>query len=235
MILLTILMLLSTSGMPPLLSVYQKILTSSGCFNLLGIPGIFSMAERMKLDRPATVNPYAPDSVSCPVTLPTIRPATTLSQQEVSWLELRSNNTLSALVEVLGRAKVEGIDVEAYLHGIANHGGILPRIGIALSGGGYRALMNGAGALAAFDNRTTNSTGPGHLGGLLQASTYLTGLSGGSWLLGSLYVQNFTTVESIIVATEGFLSQIWQFNQTIIEGQFLELAYHYSLISSCSS
>ena len=91
-------------------------------------------------------------------------------------------------------------------------------MGIAVSGGGYRALMNGAGALAAFDNRTTGAVGPGQLGGILQASTYLSGLSGGSWLVGSLYTLNFTTVESIVEATAGFLSELWQFNETIIEG-----------------
>ena len=79
--------------------------------------------------------------------------------------------------------------------------------------------MNGAGALAAFDNRTTGAVGSGQLGGILQASTYLSGLSGGSWVVGSLYTLNFTTVESIVEATSGFLSTLWQFNDTIFEGQ----------------
>jgi len=82
--------------------------------------------------------------------------------------------------------------------------------------------MNGAGALAAFDNRTTGSTEPGQLGGILQASTYISGLSGGSWLVGSLYTQNFTSVESIVRATEGFLSELWQFNESIIEGTLFD-------------
>ncbi|KAH7108831.1 lysophospholipase Plb1 [Dendryphion nanum] len=42
---------------------------------------------------------------------------------------------------------------------------VLPNIAIAISGGGWRALMNGAGAVAAFDNRTTNSTLVGQVGG----------------------------------------------------------------------
>ncbi|KAH8906498.1 lysophospholipase [Coniochaeta sp. PMI_546] len=147
-----------------------------------------------------------------------IRPATALSPQETAWLELRGNNTLPALVDILERANVTDIDVKSYIQSIVESGSMVPRIGIAVSGGGYRALMNGAGALAAFDNRTANATGPGQLGGLLQAATYLAGLSGGSWLVGSLFVQNFTSVESIIHAKEGFLSQLWQFNETIIEG-----------------
>ncbi len=120
---------------------------------------------------------------------------------------------------MLERANIEGIDVRAYLTGLVGSGGVVPRMGIAVSGGGYRALMNGAGALAAFDNRTTGAVGPGQLGGILQASTYLSGLSGGSWLVGSLYTLNFTTVESIVDAATGLLSELWQFNETIIEGR----------------
>ncbi|KAG8418378.1 Lysophospholipase 1 [Metarhizium acridum] len=81
--------------------------------------------------------------------------------------------------------------------------------------------MNGAGAISAFDNRTSNSTGKGQLGGLLQATTYLSGLSGGSWLVGSLFVQNFTTVDSIVLSTSGFLSTLWQFDNSVLEGMIL--------------
>lgn len=161
---------------------------------------------------------YAPGRVTCPATLPAIRPATDLSAEETAWLSLRGNNTVSALKAVLSQANISGIDTTAYINGIVSSGDALPRIGIAVSGGGYRALMNGAGALAAFDNRTTNSVGKGQLGGLLQATTYLSGLSGGSWLVGSLYVQNFTTVESIIFSSSGFLSTLWQFEDTILQG-----------------
>ena len=161
---------------------------------------------------------YAPSSTACPAPLPSVRPATSLSSQETDWLARRENATGQALLSVLERAQITNMDVQGYLQGILDKGGMMPRIGIAVSGGGYRALMNGAGALAAFDNRTTGSTGPGGLGGILQASTYVSGLSGGSWLVGSLYIANFTTVESIVGATDGFLSQLWQFNETIIEG-----------------
>ncbi|PNP74451.1 hypothetical protein FNYG_12207 [Fusarium nygamai] len=78
--------------------------------------------------------------------------------------------------------------------------------------------MNGAGAIAAFDNRTTNSTDEAQLGGIFQAATYLSGLSGGSWVVGSLYMQNFTTVKSIISASSCFLATLWQFNDSITEG-----------------
>lgn len=119
--------------------------------------------------------------------------------------------------EILARANIGGFNSSQYIDRVANNDtAAVPRIGIAISGGGYRALMNGAGAIAAFDSRTTNATGQGQLGGLLQATTYLSGLSGGSWVVGSIYVQNFTTVESII--SQG---RLWQFDDTIFEG-----AYH---------
>jgi lysophospholipase len=177
--------------------------------------------ERTALDRRATAdapNGYAPANVTCPRIRPTIRPANNLSSQETAWLVRRDNVTTPALVDVLERANITGLDVNAYIQNLVDNGDRLPRIGIAVSGGGYRALMNGAGAISAFDNRTANSTAPGQLGGILQAATYLSGLSGGSWVVGSLYTQNFTTVNSIIDATSGFLNELWEFNETIFEG-----------------
>lgn len=158
-------------------------------------------------------NNYAPAAVDCPSTRPTIRLAALLSDNETAWLEVRRNNTIWAMRNFLGRANITGLDTNAYIDNIARNASELPNIGIAISGGGYRALMNGAGALAAFDNRTTNSTNQGQLGGLLQATTYLTGLSGGSWLVGSLYVNNFTSVQDIINT-----GSLWQFDNSILKG-----------------
>lgn len=67
-------------------------------------------------------------------------------------------------------------------------------IGLAFSGGGYRAMLIGAGEVAAMDSRTS----PGPLSGLLQASSYMVGLSGGSWLIGSMYFNGFPTIEQIL-------------------------------------
>ena len=69
--------------------------------------------------------------------------------------------------QFLARLNITGFDAATYFSDHASNYSALPNIGIAASGGGYRALMNGAGALAAFDNRTTNSTASGQLGGLL--------------------------------------------------------------------
>lgn len=115
---------------------------------------------------------------------------------------------------------------------------MLPNIAVAASGGGYRALMNGAGVIEAFDSRTPNSTNAGQLGGLLQSSTYLAGLSGGSWLVGSLYVNNFSSIADIIGADTNTTNSgsLWQFGNSIFEGpdtggiQLLDSAGYYTTI-----
>jgi len=54
-----------------------------------------------------------------------------------------------------------------------------PKIGVAISGGGYRAAQYGAGVLSALDARNESSKAAG-TGGLLQVMSYISGLSGGS-------------------------------------------------------
>ncbi|KAK7690804.1 hypothetical protein QCA50_005904 [Cerrena zonata] len=72
-----------------------------------------------------------------------------------------------------------------------------PRLGLASSGGGYRAAIFGAGVLDALDGRNATSVNAG-LGGLLQSATYLTGLSGGSWLVLSLAQAGFPQLPDLI-------------------------------------
>lgn len=117
--------------------------------------------------------------------------------------------------DLIKRLGITGFDSDAYFNNAKNVS-MLPNIGIAVSGGGWRALLNGAGAIAAYDQRTPGATGAGQLGGLLQSATYLTGLSGGGWLVSSLYANDFPTVQSII-DTDDTMS-IWQFQSSIFEG-----------------
>ncbi|KAI9666980.1 MAG: Lysophospholipase 1 [Alyxoria varia] len=161
---------------------------------------------------PAAPDGYNPARTRCPSTRPSIRDASSLSREETSWLRSRRSNTVDPMRDFLKRANIQGFDAEAYISRHSRNTSALPNIGMAFSGGGYRALMNGAGALAAFDSRTPNSTSAGHLGGLLQSSTYITGLSGGSWLVGSIYANNFTSVQDIIDAH----GPTWDFSATLL-------------------
>ena len=164
---------------------------------------------------PNAPNGYTPQAGDCPSNRPVVRSATTISPNETSWLQTRRNNTLGAMRDLLGRLNITNFDAQTYVNNNAKNASALPNIGIAVSGGGYRALMNGAGVLAAFDSRTNNSTSSGHLGGLLQATTYLAGLSGGSWLVGSLYSNNFTTVPALL---DDSADTVWDFSNSIFRG-----------------
>ena len=117
--------------------------------------------------------------------------------------------------ELLERVNITGFNASSYITNNAHNTTALPNVAIAVSGGGYRAMLNGAGAVQAFDNREANSTTVGHLGGLLQASTYLAGLSGGGWLIGSIAVNNFTTVSDLLNSN---ISSTWQLQNSIFEG-----------------
>ncbi|KAH8764532.1 lysophospholipase catalytic domain-containing protein [Hyaloscypha sp. PMI_1271] len=177
---------------------------------------------------------YAPKQVDCPTNRPTIREATSLSPNETAWLELRRNYTLDPMTSWLSRMNISNFDATSYMNSIRNNVSALPNIGLAVSGGGYRALMNGAGFLAAADNRTDNATNRGQIGGLLQSATYVAGLSGGGWLVGSIYTNNFSSVQDLRDGSKG--SSVWQFGNSIFEGpasdgiQILSTANYFSTI-----
>ncbi|KAF1845335.1 lysophospholipase-like protein [Cucurbitaria berberidis CBS 394.84] len=161
-------------------------------------------------------NGYAPAEVDCPSSRPSIRFADRLSREETAWLQKRRPNTVDPMREFLVRANIKGFDAGAYIDKHRNNASSLPNVAISFSGGGYRALLNGAGALAAFDSRTSGATGNGQLGGLLQASTYVSALSGGGWMIGSIYANNFTSVQNLV--NEGDKSGIWQFQNSLFVG-----------------
>ncbi|KAK8149688.1 Lysophospholipase 1 [Beauveria asiatica] len=158
---------------------------------------------------------YAPAEVTCPGTRPFIRDSSSsvLGPEEKAWLPIRRNETITHIKDFLKRAAIPNFDSAKYLDNVDSNSSALPNIGIAVSGGGYRAMLNGAGAIKAFDSRSAGSTDKGNLGGLLQSATYLSGLSGGGWLVGSIFTNNFTTVQDAVASKD-----IWQFGQSILEG-----------------
>ncbi|KAF5100653.1 hypothetical protein D0Z00_001165 [Geotrichum galactomycetum] len=137
-------------------------------------------------------NSYAPTNIQCPSNANFLTAASDgLSKDEADWVKARHNVTNPKLIEFLKRMNLSNFDAESFLANSSLN------IGLAFSGGGYRAMLSGAGQLAALDERTVNSTKDGHLGGLLQASTYLAGLSGGNWLVNSIVLNNFTSVQAL--------------------------------------
>jgi len=174
---------------------------------------------------------YTPERGSCPAKRPVIRSANELSPSETLWLGKRRNQTIDAMGHLLGRLNISNFDTQSYIDKNADISSNLPKIAIAASGGGYRAMLNGAVAVAAFDSRTENSTGPGQLGGLLQSATYISGLSGGSWLVGSIYINNFTSIQAILVDNT---SGLWNLEDSILRGPATVSDYYTQLIDTVS-
>ncbi|ROV93345.1 hypothetical protein VSDG_06883 [Cytospora chrysosperma] len=203
------------------LQVVACLILSAAPNNILASASTLPIPERALVDLAralpdAPSGGYAPAIVDCPAARPTIRSAATLSDNETEWLTKRRAATVQPMADFLGRANISGFDAASYINGLADNTTALPNIAIAMSGGGYRALMNGAGFIAAADDRTPGSTDTGGIGGLLQASTYVAGLSGAGWLVGSIYCNNFSTVVNLRDGSEQ--SAVWKFDRSIFVG-----------------
>lgn len=135
---------------------------------------------------------YAPYQVECPAH-DIVRKAEGLNKDEVEWLEKRKPKTKQSFLNFLRYStNLNESEYEFLLHENASN----PNIGLSFSGGGFRAMLSGAGQLSALDNRTAGAFEKG-LGGILDATTYIAGLSGGNWLVGTLSLNNWPEVEHI--------------------------------------
>lgn len=105
----------------------------------------------------------------------------------------RKKLTDVALRDLLSRNRIPDFDYQTFL---ANSTKSIT-IALAISGGGYRSMLTGAGVMAAYDSRTSNSTEDGKLGGLLQALSYIGGISGGSWLVMSNLINDFKPINEL--------------------------------------
>lgn len=148
---------------------------------------------------------YAPGKVDCP-DKSLVRDASDISDEEKEWIEGRNKITNENLITFLENCDMKDFDAEKFVKNTSKP----ITIGLSFSGGGYRAMLNGAGQLSALDNRTDGASDTA-LGGLLQASTYLTGLSGGSWLVGTIALNNFTSVQKILKDGD-----IWDLEHSIV-------------------
>ncbi|KAI5951058.1 plb1 [Candida jiufengensis] len=170
-------------------------------------------------------NPYAPYNVTCP-SGSLIREASGISDEEKNYIQHRHEITNKNLVNFLKKANMTDFDPDSFINDNSDNHNIT--IGLAFSGGGYRAMLCGAGQLLATDDRFSDSNDHG-VGGLLQSATYLTGLSGGNWLVGSLVLNNWLSVGEIVNGS----SQIWQIEDSILNPSGIRIdktiAYYYGL------
>jgi lysophospholipase len=165
---------------------------------------------------------YAPKNVTCPANL--IRYGDNgLSPLESQYISQRRTKATQNLQSWLERVNLDNFNVSAFLANQSN----VPTLAIAFSGGGYRAMLNGAGVFQGIsllllvvlsiglDGRIS---GNGNMAGFLQANSYIAGLSGGSWLIGAIAVHDFATIDTMrnnfwhlsdnLVAPSGFISLV---------------------------
>ncbi|OBZ65137.1 Lysophospholipase 1 [Grifola frondosa] len=157
------------------------------------------------LSQTAAAIAYAPTLAPCPSEIDLVRYAGTdnqsLSDGESTYIMERQHKVISAAWE--SYLDTVTLSTQAhlpeYVHKIllGHYGLALPKLGIATSGGGYRAAIFGAGVLNTLDGRNSSSVAAG-TGGLLQAASYLAGLSGGSWLVSSLAQADFPPISDLV-------------------------------------
>jgi lysophospholipase len=159
---------------------------------------------RVRVIKSSPTGTYAPAFVQCPST-PMLRNVdeSGLSQNETLWLAKREDVVYSAWNQYLQQLNISGLDVNQFLSDNATLG----KIGIAYSGGGFRAMLNGAGLFNAMDSRNPDAVKAG-TGGIIQLSTYMSGLSGGSFLVGALAINNFPLISQLV--------PLWNLDQSVI-------------------
>jgi lysophospholipase len=146
---------------------------------------------------------YAPIYVECPSDTTFVRQAHEgLNPDEEIWLHNRKKVIAGALPQYLSNAKMKDFNIDHYISAL-NHSGYdaVPAIGVAVSGGGYASAIMGSGIIRALDGREEVSNEAG-TGGILQAMSFFSGQSGGSWVVSSYSAADYPLSEDLL--------QYWQ-------------------------
>jgi hypothetical protein len=125
---------------------------------------------------------YTVTTTSCPQATQA-RTATGLSPAEASWLSNRTPKANAALVKYLDNA----FEKTTNPYNVSELMKSPPRLGLAVSGGGYRAMLNGAGVMKGLQDL-----------GVMDATLYVSGLSGGAWAVGSWALNNFPPIAALV-------------------------------------
>jgi lysophospholipase len=157
---------------------------------LAALTNAIQLQDQKQESAPNALGGYAPQSARCPPST-LIRPASSgVGNEEQAYISARKINADNALKSWLTKVGYREVTPSRY-----------PSVGLSISGGGYRSMLEGAGIIQAFDSRDSKSK----VAGLYQALTYQSGLSGGGWLLSSIAGNNWATVSSLV-------SKLWTSN-----------------------
>ncbi|KAH9810274.1 lysophospholipase catalytic domain-containing protein [Melampsora americana] len=166
---------------------------------------IFNRRWLSKRDEAIPTSPsggYAPSRQPCPTSLQVRQPSVEgpLNANELEYVNQKSSKSIPLWKDYLSNVGLIDFDLDLFLSNakkdLNQASKSLPNFGFAMSGGGARAGLVGAGVLNGFDGRNPEAQRM-KTGGLLQLANYAAGLSGGSWLLGSWATSNFPRFTSL--------------------------------------
>ncbi|KAL9934975.1 hypothetical protein V8E36_006051 [Tilletia maclaganii] len=209
--------------------ILKSTTAASTALVLLALTTSTSASPLAWLQRSAPSGTYAPALVTCPSppagsTNGLIRNASNnaLAASEADYISRHRTARAGDWAEYFRQVGLDG----AFPGGAANFTQTvdhLPKAAIAISGGGYRAMLAGGGMLQAFDDRNSTAVQRG-TGGLLQLVDYVVGLSGGSWMTGSLAINNYPTVQSLH-------DSVWNLGENLIVPQDGAFSFYAGLVS----
>jgi lysophospholipase len=122
---------------------------------------------------------YAPYNVTCPTDITWNRAADSIGSVEQEYL-----NTRAPLLQSAWQQRTSSLNLQ--------NPGRTPVVAMSLSGGGYRAMVHGSGQ-AFLQNNTQGSAGD-----VLGLSTYVGGLSGGSWAISTWLANNGAQPDQLV-------------------------------------
>ncbi|KAI0074741.1 hypothetical protein K474DRAFT_1508583 [Panus rudis PR-1116 ss-1] len=167
---------------------------------------LFYLVPAVVFAQSPAASAYAPTATACPSGTPLVRqPANRINAQEAEYIASRKADVLArgSWINYINFLRSDRLVLPTDVTTLLAQPGTQPTLGLAVSGGSYRAAIFGAGVLDAIDSRNPNG-----LGGLLQASSYIAGLSGGSWLVLSLANAELPRLPN--------LTQSWRADEDII-------------------
>jgi lysophospholipase len=144
------------------------------CLSILALAGIVYAINGSIADYAPLINQPCPDVTTDPLLRVFTPKNQSLHPREEEYVNTRLTTVIPKEWENwIGDGLAIGYNLSSF------NRSRFPKIGIAVSGGGYRAAQYGAGVLSAFDARNESAKAAG-TGGFLQVTSYLSGLGGAS-------------------------------------------------------
>ena len=170
-------------GSVPLPTVHEDKMLTSTLLTVLG--ALLIPVANAQLSQISPSGNYTPSRTACPSNHTFIRPAQEgLSVGEAKWRKTRLTQVLPALEAYLTKQAFPDFCTDLYIEALKNNTDAIPKLALAISGGGTRSEIIGLGVYNALDGRNNQSVAAG-TGGLTQALTYVAGCEWpnlGNWL-----------------------------------------------------